>query len=374
MPHILHVIDSLAPGGAERMLVDIANATTDAGLRASVCVTRSVDTLAAELRPAITRLVLRRQRRFDWSAMRRLDAFVRSEQVDVLHIHGRSSLSFIMVARLCGLLRGVPALLHDHYGRIEIDQSKPAWFRLIGRHMIAAYVGVSPLLGEWARTAGVPQQRITVIENGIDLMRLRPAERAPADLRALFSLPSVPVGVVVCGIRPEKGVDLALEALARTAHQAALLIVGADTDPIYAEECRAQAARIGLNGRVVFAGVRTDVPVLLGGADFACMPSRSESGPLVLIEYAAAGLPLVSSRAGSIGIRLADAGVPGFVPPGDAGALAAALDDLLSLTPEARRARGEQGRRAAEALFSIQAQLPRWQALYLDMTGERGRA
>ena len=65
LPHIMHIIDSLAIGGAERMLVDIANSTDKSKFSVSVCVTRSDITLAKNLLPDIPLRILNRQFRLD---------------------------------------------------------------------------------------------------------------------------------------------------------------------------------------------------------------------------------------------------------------------------------------------------------------------
>jgi len=318
------------------------------------------------LRPDIPVLVLDRRKRFEFGAMRRLAAYCHTAKVDILHVHGRSSFSFVAVARLLGFVgRGVPIILHDHYGKIEIDFSVPRWFRRVGRHVLNAYVGVSPRLGTWARTAGVPPAKIHVIENALDLERLRPSSRW--DVRAEMDLSTAPIGILVCGIRPEKGVDLLIEAVAAQTLPMQCLIVGADTDPVYAASCRALVAQHGIADRVRFLGVRMDVPALLSGCDFALMPSRSESGPLVLIEIMAAALPFVAFEVGSISQQAARSGVPGFVTPLDVVAFARAVDTLLMLSPAARRARGAAGEQIAQAHFKIEAKLPEWLAIYRKM-------
>ena len=85
--HVLHVIDTLATGGKERMLVDLANQTVVEGAKASVCITRSGLQMASELNPKIELIVLNRQKRFDFSAMNAFADFVNRSNVDILHCH-----------------------------------------------------------------------------------------------------------------------------------------------------------------------------------------------------------------------------------------------------------------------------------------------
>ena len=261
------------------------------------------------------------------------------------------------------LPRHVPVLLHDHYGKIEVDASVPLWFKAWGRHFVTSYVGVTPRLAEWARRAGIPPARISVVENALDLARLRPA--GVVDVRRECNLPKqAPLGIVVCGIRQEKGIDFLLEALARQRRLFHVVIVGPDADARYAAECRTLTARMGLDDRVTFLGPRSDVPAFLAGCDFALMPSRSESGPLVLIEYMAAGLPVVSTRVGATAERIAASGGQIFTRPGDVASFAAAVDELLALTSAERLARGAWGPPFVAKAFDIRDAVPVWEDIY----------
>src|ERR1041385_2477419 len=112
--HILHVIDGLGLGGAERMLVDIANASVADGHRVSVCITRNATTLVPELDSQIDVLVLNRTRQFTPAATHRLAQWQSARHCDVLHVHLRSSVTFMLLVRALEGLRK-PIVFHDHY-------------------------------------------------------------------------------------------------------------------------------------------------------------------------------------------------------------------------------------------------------------------
>lgn len=361
--HVLHLIDSLGLGGAERMLVDIANATAATGQRVSVCVTRSQAVLAAELRDGIEVLVLDRKRRVSIGALGKLARWVRSRRVDVLHVHMRSSLSFAFALRLLFLVR-TPIVFHDHYGSIEQDTSVPRWFRL-GHPLIAKYVGVSDALARWARSAGLPAEKVTTISNALDLSRLT---SAPAgNLREVIGAPhDVPIGILVASFKREKGIDVVIDAVAASKHRERMrvAIAGGGLESDFAHECRDRINRHGLTDTISLLGGRDDIASLLASADFGLLGSHSESGPLVLVEYLAKALPIVSTRVGDIGKRLAAGGVPGFVEPHDPAAFASALDELLDLTPAARAARAELGRSFISSGWDICDSIPRWLDIY----------
>jgi glycosyltransferase involved in cell wall biosynthesis len=379
--HVLHVIDGLGLGGAERMLVDIANRTVADGHRVSVCVTRTTTTLARELDPRIRLLVLGRRTRVSPLALLRLARFVRGERVDVIHAHMRSTVAFVLQLRVSRAIR-TPIVFHHHgfalhagttAGTVEIDTSVPTWFR-IGQRFVGHYVGVYDKLTAWARRAGMDVARTSTIPNAIDFARFTGAP--VADIRGELGLDAgAVVALLVATVRRDKGIEMLIDALARTAarDRVHVVIAGVEGEPAYAAACKARLAGLGCAHRVTFLGGRTDIPSLLPAADLGLLSSHTESGPLVLIEYLATSLPIVSTRVGEIGARLADLGVPGFVAPGDAEAFARELDVVLALSPAERRARGQLGRRLVADGWDIRNVMPRWYAVYRDAIAARAR-
>lgn len=361
--HVMHVIDRLAVGGAERVLVDLANQSVRDGYKVSVCLTRSGGDLCRSLLPEVRVYELGRTRRADPGAVLRFGRIVRRAGVSVLHVHGLPSFALVCLAKVGARVRA-PAILHDHRGQ---DDPPPVrlWFRTLGTRCLSRFVGVHPRHADWARGAGVPPERVGVIGNGLDLARV-PAAAPPRPGSA-----EPPLGVAIAGIRPEKGTDLLIQALAavRPRFPVRLAIIGGSRDPEFLARCRELARRSGVDGDVEFWGERDDAAGELPRFDFAVMPSRSESGPLVLIEYAAAGLAVVYTDTGDVSARFRDLGVPGAVRPGSAEALAGGLAELLALEPAERRARGERGRSAALAHFGVAAVAPKWYALYHSVRG-----
>jgi UDP-glucose:(heptosyl)LPS alpha-1,3-glucosyltransferase len=187
-----------------------------------------------------------------------------------------------------------------------------------------------------------------VIGNAFDLAKLSTTVETP--------LPAAsPRIVCIGGLRREKAIDVLLDAMLKV--PATLFVIGGDANPSYARACREHATRSGLDGRVVFLGQREDALALATTADFAVHPSRSESGPLVLAEYAALGVPFVATRVGGIAHVLEAADIGTFVDPEDPDALAAAMRDALTSRPPASTKR-------ARELFDIANVMPRWYDVY----------
>jgi glycosyltransferase involved in cell wall biosynthesis len=363
------MIDSLAVGGAERMLVEIANASVDQKHEVAVCVTRSNVALRNELKPSVPLVELNRRWRFDPQAVPHIRRLIDSFHPTVLHIHSRSTLGFVAFLRTIGVL-SVPVVFHDHFGEIEIDQTVPFWFRMWGRFHVSRYVGVSPRLGEWARVAGIPDERVSVIRNALDLDRIKDAQPlSPSDL--FPEEDSGPFGVVVGGIRPQKGIEILLDACSQIEidKEWRIVVVGSAGDHRYLDTCKRLAEYAGLSRRVVFVGERQDVPSVIKSCDFGVIPSISESGPLVLIEYLAGGLPFVSTRVGEVSARVESAGMGAFVDAGDAKALAVAIGDLISMPEDERKRVGERGVEVAEAMFDIRMRIPQWREIYAAAIG-----
>lgn len=359
---IMHVIDSLARGGAERMLVDLANLSYEDGWSVSVCATRSGGELVKDLAPGIEVFQLGRRKRLDWGAMKRLAGLAREHQIEVLHAHGRSSFSLVAFMKGCGLL-SQPVLLHDHFS-VEMEPSVPWWFRFAANRFLGSYVGVYDSLRVWARSAGIAPHRIHVISNALNLERL-----TSGTCNGFVPHPSGskcgPVGICVGGIRAEKGTDVLLQAVAllRRELNFTLLVVGGMADVGYSKQCQRLCSALGLQDRVLFVGEQSDIPSFLRTADFAVMASRSESGPLVLIEYVAFGLPFVATRVGDVSSRAEALGMTEFVPPNNAGALASAMGRLLRLSQPERRRRGEAGRELL-GHFDLRTRMPEWYQVY----------
>jgi glycosyltransferase involved in cell wall biosynthesis len=146
-----------------------------------------------------------------------------------------------------------------------------------------------------------------------------------------------------------KGLHVLIEAFARVGGSAELLLVGGDWDaPGYPAQLRALARDAGIAPRIHFENHRQDVGAILGTADIFVLPSLSEARPRSIIEAMSMGIPVIGSRVGGIPSLVVDEETGLLTPPGDVGALAAALDRLVQSAPLRQRL-GDAGRRRTEA-------------------------
>lgn len=162
-------------------------------------------------------------------------------------------------------------------------------------------------------------------------------------------------------VRPVKRIELLLESVARVRPREAFKLVvlaGGDFAP-YANDVR----RLGLQDRVIVREKVNEIEDYLQAADLGLFTSETESFCLSILEAMFFGCPSVARRAGGIPEVVEDNVSGLLVPSADPDALARAIEDLIR-EPKRRMAMGEAARRRARELFSADAIVPRYEALY----------
>jgi glycosyltransferase involved in cell wall biosynthesis len=160
---------------------------------------------------------------------------------------------------------------------------------------------------------------------------------------------------------PVKGVDVLVDALGLLRAdfpRLKLIQVGAPenlSDTYRTDELKQRASRAGVADRILWLGLRNDVPDLLGCADIYCLPSRSEGLPLAVLEAMEAGLPVVGSAVGGVAEAVEHGRTGLLVPSESPQALAQAVASLLR-DPARRIRMGEEGRRVVHEHFSVDRQ------------------
>ena len=204
---------------------------------------------------------------------------------------------------------------------------------------------------------GVPQRHVEVIRNGIPVRELREAD--PELVQELRKMLALRDGVPVIGvIARRKAQEDVLQAAARLARPLEILLVGVSED---AELARC-IAELPPTVRARCLGFRDDVPEISALLNVFVLPSTIEGFSLALLEAMARGLPCIASDAGGNREALAE-GVGRLYPPGDVGALASALSEVLD-DPSAARDLGEKGRERARREFDVDATVEGTLSLY----------
>jgi len=285
-------------------------------------------------------------------ALRRLvvDLFRLLRRNDIVHLHGYSAKNVVVTMAAKALGKPIVMTLHtaghDEPDAIDRHGSLARWaFRSATR-----YTSVSPALVDAFLAAGMPPEQIVLVPNGIDIDRFTPAETTEREaLRASLGLgvdrPVIAfVGFFSKDKQPRVLFDAWLRLQATGRLDATLLFVGATTstyfevDNTIAPAMQADAAASHVADRLHFAGITRDVPAYLRAADIFVLPSRREGLPVALLEAMACGLPCVASRLPGSTDAIIEHGVNGLLtPPGDAPAIADAIERLLKDPAERRR-------------------------------------
>lgn len=243
-----------------------------------------------------------------------------------------------------GRAAGLPVVLQVHGSDVRLLDAYPARRKPTAAAVAQAdgVVAVSRDLADRVVALGAAPGRVRVIRDGVDPAIFHPGPKAAARDRVGLP-PGGPVVLFIGNLVPVKAVDVLLAAAARLPADVRLMIAGAG--PLR-KTLEAQAARLGLEGRVTFLGARPQ-PELADwyrAADAFVLPSHSEGTPNVLLEASACGTPWVATNVGGIP-DLAPLGASRLVPPGDPAALAAAVEQTLAAPPP--RPPGEPKTRAA---------------------------
>jgi glycosyltransferase involved in cell wall biosynthesis len=162
--------------------------------------------------------------------------------------------------------------------------------------------------------------KIRVIQNAIDVERFQPVEKSVAK-RLLGFDPATPLAVMVANLAKHKGQETALQALAIMKERGAsvrLALIGEERGGAtqFTSHLRKMRDELGVGSHVDFLGFRTDVPQLLGAADFLLLPSTSEALPLTILEAQAAKTVVLAAPTADIPDVVHD-GSTGFLIPAD---------------------------------------------------------
>jgi sugar transferase (PEP-CTERM/EpsH1 system associated) len=361
-PKVAHVVISLACGGLERVVVDLARTHHSRGLESVVVCLDERGALADEVEQSGVRvLVVKRAPGWDPGLVRRLATVFGREALTCVHTH---SLDPMFYGGLAARLAGVPIRVHSqHNTMLEAHGlSDRVKFRAAAR-VFTHVVGVSGQTTALIARSGVPAGRRATVLNGVDCERFDEARRARAehagDTRTAdcFSIGTV------ARLAPEKGLGVLLEAfrsLRARRPNVRLSIVGDGPERARLEE---KAASLGLGDAVLFPGRQDAVAKWLATFDLFVLPSLTEGIPLALLEAMAAGVPVVATRVGGVPEVVTDPRYGVLVAAGSPDALETAVEELID-NPSARRTIGEAGAERVREAFSLRSMAAGYRSVY----------
>jgi len=350
---VLYVCEYGTLNGGERSLLAWLPWVKEAGATVDVLAPRSGPLAAAleNLGIEVAPWQVECQRHANKLAARRarLRDLLRRARPDLIHANSLS------MARTVGPVAGelgIPSIGHLR----DIIRISAAAMDDVNHN--ARVLAVSQATADWHVQQGLQSDRCEVLYNGVDLGAFAPQAKTYYLHRELGLPPETRLLGAIGQIGMRKGLDVLLQAMGLLADEFSdvhLLVVGARNSTKeeaveFERRLRAAASQPPLVGRVHFLGYREDVPRLLHELTLLLHAARQEPLGRVLLEAAAAGVPIVATDVG--GTReIFPAHQASLVPPGDAAALANEAAWLLR-RPDLQRARSSHARKAIESNFS----------------------
>lgn len=273
---ILQVIDRLEAGGAERLLISITHLLADMDIAAGVLLFNDGGALDKELDPRVEVHLLNRTNKFNLFTL--YNAHRVCKHYDIVHAHLRHVYAYIRVAQI--LFGGKYKLLFHDHAAITTD----APLRMRGIFKPRYYIGVNEEQTNWAiNTIGVEHQNVFLLQNTV-LAKEKSSNLRPGSKKA----------IMVANIRQVKNIEFAVSLCRSIGYQ--LDIYGNIIEQEYYDKLKELAGDD--NGIKIITGI-TEFSGLYGKYGLAIHCSPKETGPLVLIEYLAAGLLFIAYQTGS---------------------------------------------------------------------------
>jgi glycosyltransferase involved in cell wall biosynthesis len=300
-----------------------------------------------------------------WRAFGRLVRRLRRDRVDVVHCYLVSANVF---GGLAAWRAGIPVVT----SRRDVGISRNWRLRVFEETFVNPVVNVvtansASVAAAARRERFLAAGKVRLVPNGVDLARFDPARHPAEASRTALGLPPGDRVVGSVGhLSPVKGhadlLDAAALLVRRGVPLRVLLVGDGPLRPALAEKAQA----LGIEDRVVFTGVRDDVPAVLAAMDVFALPSRTEGMSNALLEAMAMGRPVVATAVDGNADLVRDGVTGRLVPSRDPEALAGALDAVLA-DPAAARSLGCAARRYVAESHSLPAMVSRYEQLYEEL-------
>lgn len=371
---VLFLESSARVGGTETVLVQLMERLDRSRFRPILCCLYEPGTLGRRLLEAGYPVAhsLGRGRwdpRIGWRLLR----LMRRERVEILFIVNQPLTQFWGIS--CALLAGVKVRVMAVRSTGKINRvRRRLWVNRLTLPWVTRVTALSRMHQAYlTEQEGIPAGKIEVIPNGVDLARFQ-LNGELRGLRGRLGIPeTAPLVGIVAMLRPEKNHEIFLRAAARVMErvpEARFVVVGDGPERPRLERVARSA---GVESRVIFLGVRQDVPAIVALLDVAVLCSHSvvETMSNAVLEYMAAAKPVVATRVGSIPEQVEEGKTGFLVGPGDAEGLADRIVQLLQ-DPVLRRRMGEAGRERVRDHFTLERMVAETGELFERLAAGQG--
>jgi len=283
---VLQIIDQLKTGGAERVAVDMSillskEKNVDISF---LCLLDKTDLDQELIKNNIPVIYLQRKNKYNPLTLLKLLSIL--NEYDIVHIHLRQ------VMRYVGLLFFLPIkikskiIFHDHYGQIATDKELSGLLKK-SIQKGAAYIGVSKTLVDWAKEKKV-NASVFLLPNIVRKEAQFKKVNHPTDL------------IAVGNFRPQKNYEYLCLLVKYLPEEITITIYGKPIDKHYFEKIKNLIQEYKIEKRVFIINNENNVASILHNYKAALHTAKSETGPLVAIEYMSQGLPFICYNTGEV--------------------------------------------------------------------------
>ncbi len=345
---VLQLIDSLHPGGAERMAVTIANALVSEKVGSYLCATREEGLLKQNLKIGVGYFYLKKKSALDIVALLRLRRKIRQHQITIVHAHTTSYFFATLLKISCPSLK---LIWHEHQGDRIATTRRENLVLYFCSFFFTSIIVVNQVLQRWC-------EKNLLSEKVIYLPNFVLTENLYSRLNTEKNI------VCVANLRSPKNHNLLLKAFAivhSTHPDWKLHLLGRDFEDSYSADLKTIALKEDMNESIIFWGSSDMVESVISTSAIGVLSSNSEGLPMALLEYGRAGLAVVCTDVGQCREVVGPFGK--IVPPKNEDALAEAL--LFYIENEGERVTDAEGfSKHITANYSGKNIMPKLLAIY----------
>jgi len=368
---IMQLINTYSFGGAEKLVFDLATRLDKGKFNVLICsIVKREGKAAAQLCKDLESCGVRvlslnkppNKKRLN--AIIRLCKYLRENHINILHTHCSSPDFYGKLAAIMSPTQTVFSTIHTIKGGNDFYQS-------LLNYSTTKYIAISKTVERYAICElRIPSEKIEVIYNAVDINKFKSLSTdKKSKLRELAIVNAKKIVTNIGNIREAKGQIYLIEAARLVLNEFAdthFIIVGDDLlEPELACHLKKEVEIAGMQDKISFIGMRSDIPEILSITDLFVLPSLREGLPLALLEAMATGIPVIATSVGSNPEIVTD-GINGFlVPPKDSDALAQKINEALLNMERAKRL-GREGQNTVERSFTVEQMVNKYEQLYLN--------
>lgn len=359
--NIMLMITDLGIGGAERVVVDLADAFAAKGHKVCLVHLGVVrDTRPENLSVSVIGLGMRSVLDLPAVVFHKLPKLIHEFRPDVLHTH---MFHANLIGRLLRLRISIPRLITTAHNTNEGGRIRMLTYRVT--HFLSDVVtNVSEdAVQAFENAKAVPRGEMITVHNGIAIDRYRRRSNVVQSIKREFGITdSMKIVLSIGSLTKQKDHTNLIEAVFKVRKDDSDFIVLIAGEGPLREELSELVVSNGLESHVRLLGIRLDIIDLLSAADIFVLSSGWEGFPMVVGEAMSCGCVVVATNSGGVREFLGDYDY--VVPPRSPMHLAANISSALSLSPEDKVALGVRLRSRVVEYFSLSAAVVKWEAIY----------